>query len=352
MLSVEGVSKSWGTFRLQAVNLHVLRGEFFVLLGPSGAGKSLLLELIAGFHVPDSGRICVNGVDVTALPPEKRNVGLVCQDDMLFPHKSVRQNVIYGLQVHRVGKLLTAQRLDALAALLHLERLLDRPVAALSGGEKQRVCLARALATGPDLLLLDEPFSSLDPPVKLQLWEDLRDLHRQSAMTILAVTHDRVEARALGERIAVMQRGRIEQAGAAPSVFERPDTGFVAYFTGGKNIYRGTARSSGSLAVFTAGTLSLLTTSEVRGECEALVRPENIIVSREPVRTSARNQLAVTVQSVTRRGDLFEVTASFREHLMTCIVTPLSVEELAIAPGAQVYFSFKAGSVHLMGHSQ
>ena len=347
MLRIENLGKSWGTFKLRAINLDVPQGEFFVLLGPSGAGKSLLLELVAGFHRPDCGRIYISGTDVTALPPERRNVGFVHQDHMLFPHKSVRLNIAYGLESRRVEKAAARDRVDALASELHLEPLMDRSIGGLSGGEKQRVSLARALVVQPALLLLDEPFSSLDPPVRQRLWDALKGIQRHTATTTLLVTHDRAEALALGGRIGIIAAGHIEQTGADLSVFEMPNSHFVAHFTGGTNIYAGRSFGNGALTTFTSGALTLISTYNLNGTCKALVRPENIIVSRAPTRTSARNQLRGRVQSVTRRGQLFEVVGRFDEHLMTCIVTPQSVEELRIAPGAEVYFSFKAGSVHL-----
>lgn len=347
MLKLESINKKWGDFRLRHISFDIPQGEFFVLLGPSGAGKSLLLELIAGFHRPDSGRIYINGRNVTALAPEKRGIGFVYQDQMLFPHKNVRQNIAYGLDVRGVNREVVAKKLESLAAMLHLEQLMGRPATALSGGEKQRVGIARALAVDPDLLLLDEPFSSLDPPEKQKLWHELKSLHAQTAITIVHVTHDRAEAIALAQRIGIIQGGCIEQVGADLNVFQQPNSHFVAEFTGGTNIYTGEASSNGALTEFRCGALGLRSTCALEGPCKALVRPENIVVSRQPVETSARNQLGGVVESAVRRGDLYEVNGRFDGCLMTCVVTPESLEELQIAPGAQVYFSFKAGSVHL-----
>ena len=347
MLRLEHTCKRWGAFAHKDISLTVAAGEFFVLLGPSGAGKSLLLDLIAGFHRPDSGRIFINDADVTRLPPEKRNVGFVFQDQMLFPHKSARQNIAYGLTVRRTPKKVAAERIERLAAALHIEACLDRRVGAISVGQKQRVALARALAVEPDLLLLDEPFSSLDPPLKERLWAELKALHKRTGVTALHVTHDRGEALALGQSVGVISDGRIAQTGSDASVFERPDSAFVAEFTGARNIYSGEASVRESLTVFSSGPLELVSTTRLSGPCYAVVRPENIIVSRRPARTSARNQIRGEVESLARRADLCQVTGRFAESLMTCVVTPLSVEELRLEPGATVYFTFKAGSVHL-----
>ena len=197
MLRLDRVSRQWGEFAHRTVSFEVAEGEFFVLLGPSGAGKSLLLELIAGFARPDHGRIFVKGRDVTDIAPERRNIGLVYQDLMLFPHMNVRQNIAYGPRARGLDSAIIEKRVAALAEMLHIGEYLDRPATSLSAGQRQRAALARALATEPDVLLLDEPFSSLDPPLQMSLWKELTALHRRTGVTILHVTHDRSEAIAL-----------------------------------------------------------------------------------------------------------------------------------------------------------
>ena len=347
MLSVENVSKRIGDFALRDVGLRVEDGEFFVLLGPTGAGKSVLLEMIAGFTAPDEGRICIDGRDAANLPPEDRNVGVVYQDHMLFPHRGVRGNIRYGMRMRDVPDDEARRRVEELSEALHIGRLLDRRVTSLSGGEKQRVALARALAPRPRLLLLDEPFSSLDPPVREALRGELEELHRRRSFTAFMVTHHRAEARALGERVGVMHGGTIRQTGTPEEVFGRPDNGTVARFTGGTNIYEGEARAEGELTVFRSGDLEMATTSGVRGPCRAVVRPENIVVSREAIHTSARNEFRGKVRSVRREGTTCRVEARFDGSTMVAVVTPPSVRELGLQPGAEVYFSFKAHNVHL-----
>jgi len=348
VLELENVSKKWSAaFSHHGINLAVGDGEFFVLLGPSGAGKSLLLELIAGFHSPDAGRIRIRGRDVTSLPPEKRNVGLVFQDQALFPHMTVRENIAYGLKGRVAGREAAAERTDRAAAMLRIEALLDRPSDLLSAGQRQRVALARALAIQPDLLLLDEPFSSLDPPLRQDLWREMKALHEKTGVTILHVTHDRGEAAVLGRRVAIIRNGRIEQVGADWSVFDEPVNQFVAEFTGGRNIYAGEARVAGEDCEFTSGSLTIVCVHNLHGLCKALIRPENIILSREPIHTSARNQFHCVVESLLSLGDVCEVTGRFGEHRMTSVVTARSVQDLLIAPGTPLYFSFKASSVHL-----
>jgi len=347
LLKLDKISKTWGAFAHREVSFEVAAGEFFVLLGPSGAGKSLLLEIIAGFARPDSGRIFLNGRDVTDLAPERRGVGLVYQDLMLFPHMTIRGNIAYGPRSRGFDRTKIDERVGALAESLDIADCLDCFPAALSVGQKQRAALARALATEPAVLLLDEPFSSLDAPLRMSLWKQLAALHRKTGLTVLHVTHDRSEAIALGERIGVMRDGRIEEVGERESVFDRPQSSFVAEFTGGKNIYRGTAEREGGLSVFCSGALRLVSTASVSGPCRALVRPENIIIAREAGTTSARNRLRAVVETLERSGGLYEVLARTDGKPVTAVVTPQSVEELELAPGAAVCLYFKAGAVHL-----
>ena len=351
MLSLENVNKRWGEFAHQDITLDVPKGEFFVLLGPSGAGKTLLLELIAGFHRPGSGVIRIAGRDVTRLPPEKRNVGFVYQDQMLFPHRTVRQNIAYGLRAHGVRRPERRKRIDDLADLLRLAGLLDRSVTSLSVGQKQRVSLARALAIRPHLLLLDEPFAALDPPLKLRLCDELRRLHEQTGVTIFHVTHDRAEAMGLAQRIGVIRDGRLRQVGADLAVFEKPNSAFVAYFTGGHNVYEGEASPDGDVTRFRSGDLEFVAATPVEGlvagPCRAMVRPEHIIIALEPIHTSARNQIELRIESIVRGGAVYEITGRRGRAAMTCVVTPHSAEDLGLAAGVRVYYAFKASSVHL-----
>ncbi|MFB6082003.1 MAG: ABC transporter ATP-binding protein [Halanaeroarchaeum sp.] len=212
--------------------VHVEAGETLVLLGPSGSGKTLLLETVAGFH-PHEGRVHVDGRDVTADPPEARDLGLVFQDYALFPHLTARENVAFGARYHP-----DARDPDDLLAAMGVGDLADRTPGTLSGGEKQRVSLARALAIRPRAFLLDEPLSALDAPTRASLRADLADVLADE--TALYVTHDRTTARALGDRIAVVHDGTIHQVGTPSAVFERPADDFVARFTGA-NLVPGSA---------------------------------------------------------------------------------------------------------------
>jgi len=231
-LAVDGLRKAFGPFILGPISLEVRRHEYWVLLGPSGCGKSMLLQTLCGFHRLELGAIHLEGRDATALPPEARNIGLVFQQAALFPHYSVRENITYGLEARRASPAERARRADELVTALGLGPIMERPVAALSGGEAQRVAIARAIAPRPPLLLLDEPLSLLDHNTRLELQALLKRWHGELGLTTLHVTHSRDEARAVGTHCAVMQHGRLEQVGPLAEVFERPASPFVASFLG------------------------------------------------------------------------------------------------------------------------
>jgi ABC-type Fe3+/spermidine/putrescine transport system ATPase subunit len=232
MIQLDHLHARFGGFALRDLSLGIGKGEYWVILGPSGCGKSVLMQTIAGFFSPEQGRILVDGRDITRLPPEKRRMGMVFQQSALFPHRSVRENIAYGLRARRVPPREMDRTVGELVDRLHLGEILPRPVATLSGGEAQRVAIARALAIRPDLLLLDEPMSALDHNTRLELQAELGLLHRELGLTTLHVTHSREEAAALGDHIAILLDGRIVQRGTLADVQARPRCPFVAHFLG------------------------------------------------------------------------------------------------------------------------
>jgi ABC-type Fe3+/spermidine/putrescine transport system ATPase subunit len=232
MIEIDHLHASFGSFALRDISLVIDKGEYWVILGPSGCGKTVLMHTIAGFFTPERGRILVGGRDITALPPEKRRMGLVFQQAALFPHRSVRDNIAYGLRARGVGAAEIDRTVRELVERLRLGDVLPRPVATLSGGEAQRVAVARALAIRPDLLLLDEPMSALDHNTRLDLQAELARLHRELGLTTLHVTHSREEAAALGDHIAILLGGRVVQKGPFAEVRARPRCPFVARFLG------------------------------------------------------------------------------------------------------------------------
>jgi multiple sugar transport system ATP-binding protein len=235
IVELRGLSKRYpGADRdaVSGVNLTITEGERFVIVGPSGSGKTTLLRIVAGLETPTSGHILIGGRMMDGVAPRERGVGLVFQHPALYPHLNARDNLTFGLRARKVPAPEVAERTAELAGWLGLEGLLDRKPKELSGGERQRIALGRAVLARPSVLLLDEPFSSLDAPLRVSIRTALLDLHRRVGGTMLLVTHDQTEALAVGQRIALMQAGRIEQIGTPRELYEAPASRFVAGFLG------------------------------------------------------------------------------------------------------------------------
>ena len=245
MIRLEGVSREWPEFAIRDVTLEVRDGEYLIIVGPTGAGKTLLLELILGIHHPDKGRIFLDGVDVTDTRPEKRGIGMVYQDYLLFPHLDVTRNMAFGLRYQRNSATENESRVQRTAKLLGIDHLLHRYPSTMSGGEKQRAAIGRALVTEPRVLLLDEPLSALDRRNARRLRKEIQNLHRTQNLTIVHVTHDLAEARAFGGNIALINEGRLKALGNAEDMLRRPSTVFAANFFGCVNIFEA-QRSVGS----------------------------------------------------------------------------------------------------------
>jgi len=234
---LSGVRKTYGSVvAVDRVDLEIRRGEFFTMLGPSGSGKTTMLRMVAGFELPDEGRVELGGADVTALAAYDRDVNTVFQDYALFPHMSVGDNVEYGLRVARVGKEERRRRRGEALEMVRLPGYDDRKPTELSGGQRQRVALARAIVNRPRVLLLDEPLGALDLKLREQLQIELKQIQREVGITFVYVTHDQEEALTMSDRIAVFNEGRIEQVGDPESVYERPANAFVAGFVGVSNV--------------------------------------------------------------------------------------------------------------------
>jgi ABC-type sugar transport system ATPase subunit len=233
-IALTGIEKAFAPDQkvLRDVHLSIADGERVVLVGPSGSGKSTLLRIIAGLETPTAGSVSIDGHDVTSVPPERRDLAMVFQSYALYPHKSVRENLAFGLRVRRVDPAEVARRVDAVARSLGLEQLLDRRPAQLSGGQRQRVALGRAIVREPRAFLFDEPLSNLDPQLRGTARAELVELHRRLGATMVYVTHDQEEAMTLGQRIAVLNAGRMEQAATPSELYSRPATVFVAGFVG------------------------------------------------------------------------------------------------------------------------
>jgi putative spermidine/putrescine transport system ATP-binding protein len=221
---------------VDGIDLEVAEGEFFTMLGPSGSGKTTLLRIIAGFERPDDGTVELAGVNVTANPPNRRNVNTVFQDYALFPHMSVMENVEYGLRIRKVAKGERRRRAQDVLDMVRLTGLAGRKPAQLSGGQRQRVALARAIVNQPEVLLLDEPLGALDLKLRQEMQIELKRIQQEVGITFVYVTHDQEEALTMSDRLAVIESGRVEQVGPPVEVYERPATEFVAGFIGVSNI--------------------------------------------------------------------------------------------------------------------
>lgn len=281
-IEISNIEKYYGNFKaLDNVFLSVPKGSFITLLGPSGSGKSTLLKILAGFEGVSKGRVLLDGRDVTMLKPEKRNFGVVFQGYALFPHMSVYENIAYPLKVRRKGTAEIKEKVERILGLVQLETLARRKPSELSGGQQQRVALARALVFEPDLLLLDEPMAALDKKLRIDLQEELRNIHQQLGTTFINVTHDQEEAMHMSDRIAVMNQGRIEQFGTAHELYRKPQSRFVADFIGKSNMISGQLEPNAGGALFVSKSFKLAvslaqTEDKASGNADLFIRPEDI----------------------------------------------------------------------------
>jgi molybdopterin-binding protein len=355
VIRLEGVSVTVGRFALEQVTLEVPASGYGLVIGPTGSGKTTLLEAIAG-HVPlSAGRILLRGEDVSRAAPEARRVGFVYQQYHLFPHFSVRENIGYGVRGQDAAA--RERRVRELADMLGLTPLLDRGVQGLSGGEQQRIALARALAPRPTILLLDEPFAAVDPATRRTLRRELAVLHEREGVTTLQVTHDFEDAMRLGDVVAVLAQGRIAQSGSPESVFRFPNSPFVAEFIGTGTVLKGRVERAGPAqpgakdfaALFRSGSLALEVVAEREGDAYAVIRPADLLVSRDRSAGPApRNRLAASVVRVERGSAVALVHLDASGTALVAAVTAATAEEMALAPGDAVVVSIKATAIHLI----
>jgi len=359
-VQIDRVTKSFGDFKaVDDVSLKIYKGEIFCLLGGSGCGKTTLLRMLGGFETPSSGRIFIDGEDMTAVPPYERPVNMMFQSYALFPHMTVEQNVAFGLKQDRVPKGEIAARVAAMLDLVKLDGFAKRKPQQLSGGQRQRVALARSLVKRPKLLLLDEPLGALDKKLREHTQFELIGLQAMLGVTFVVVTHDQEEAMTLASRIGVMNHGEIVQTGTPAEIYEFPNSKFVADFVGSVNIFEGRIiedeSTYASEYVRVASDELGATLSVSRGVNAApgalvwaAVRPEKMFMSAEPPQ-GARNVVCGAVQDIAYLGDLSIYLVKLPSGKVVRVTRPnTSRRAEAITWNQQVYLSWDPSSAVLV----
>lgn len=348
MISIRDLCVEIGDFKLKKANIDVLDGEYMVMLGPTGAGKTVILESIAGLYPLKGGQVLLRGRDVTGLPPDKRRVSIVYQDHALFPHLSVRENILFGLKARKVEKMEQERMLEKVVSLLAISSLLHRSPPTLSGGERQKSAMARALCVEPDILLLDEPLSALDPKSREDVQEKLVNIKSALKLTTVHVTHDFEEAIALGDRICVIGEGEVKQTGSPEEIFRRPDSEFVARFAMARNIFTGlTVVPEEGDKQFRTGGVTLTATNGAKEANRAAVRPEEVVVSVNPLeKAGMENVFSGKITGISDKGATLLITVDLPPRILA-LVTRREFMHLNPAIGMMAYVGFPASAVHL-----
>lgn len=347
MIKIEKLSKDLGEFCLDDVTLEIENGAYFMILGPTGAGKTILLESIAGIYYPDKGRISMHGKDITNTPPRSRNISMVYQDYMLFPHLTVQGNIAFGLKLKKVPKEKIKEEIERITLMLNIHHLLHRFPGTLSGGEKQRVSMARAMVTEPKALLLDEPLSALDTQTRNNLRQELKRIHSIAKITIIHVTHSFEEVFSLGDRVAIMNEGKVVQVGRPDEVFKRPSSEFVAGFLGVENLFKGKSYIDDGISNISINGINFQSTTCKSGDCVVSVRPEDILVSKNNIESSARNSFSGEIIEIVDKGAIIEIVVDIGLPF-SAIITRRALEDLEVRRGMSVYLTFKASDVHFI----
>jgi len=357
---LEGVVKRFGGLTaVGGVTLDIERGEFFTLLGPSGCGKTTTLRMIAGFEDPSEGRVLLGGADVSDLPPYKRSTNTVFQSYALFPHLSVERNVAFGLERSKVSKDEVRTRVAEELERVGLSTEAKRKPRQLSGGQQQRVALARALVNRPEVLLLDEPLGALDLKLRKRLQVELKGIQRDVGITFVYVTHDQEEALTMSDRIAVMNRGLVEQVADPKEVYERPATTFVAGFIGVSNLMPGVVDRAGAngLVGLDCGpkTEAAAADFDAGDRCYAIVRPEKLQIDEDPADVpDGRPSVEGLVESSVYLGTATQIVVRLPDDVRMTVLVPNIGEELRQrlpGGGARVHLSWAPENMHVVRES-
>jgi spermidine/putrescine ABC transporter ATP-binding subunit len=344
-LSLQEVTKDFGAFKLSPLTLTIERGEFFSLLGPSGCGKTTVLRIIGGFETPTSGKISLKGQEITQLPPHKRNVHTVFQRYALFPHLTVFENVAFSLRIKKRPTAEVQTRTEELFRLVRIEELATRRIHQISGGQAQRVAVARALADNPSVLLLDEPLSALDPELRVKMREELKLLCRKVGITFVLVTHDQEEALQLSDRLAVLRDGKCLQVGTPKAIYEDPIDSFVARFIGPVNEISGEIQGEeeGSFLIASAlGQFRIKKNGILPPKTLSLVlRPEKMRILRQRSATQ-ENLLEGEILDLSYLGNRTEYTVRTKEKTFKVFEQELErAKKRSLNIGDKIYMGWR-----------
>lgn len=350
-IRIENLTKRFGSFTaVDNVSLTVKDQEFVVLLGPSGCGKTTLLRAVAGLGLADAGRVCIGDRDITYLPPREREISMVFQSYAIFPHMNVYDNIAFGLKMRKVSVQETRRRVQQAAEMLHIENMLERFPNNMSGGQRQRVAVARAISMQAEVLLMDEPLSNLDALLRLEMRAELKRLLREIKATTIYVTHDQIEALSMGDRIAVMKDGRIQQIDQPSLVYDRPANRFVASFIGNPpmNLLTGQVRWVNGEIKVQIGDFSLNPAGGARAALRPYdgkpvlvgIRAENIEVLGHP----APDAVKVSVLVLEPLGSQNLLTVRIGEDLMKVSTHP----DFVVSPDEDIWLRFPADKVRWM----
>jgi putative spermidine/putrescine transport system ATP-binding protein len=343
-VSLDRVSKRFGeVLAVDDFSIDVAEGELLVLLGPSGCGKTTTLRMLAGFTYPSAGKVQIRERDVTREPPYRRNIGVVFQHYALFPHLTVFENVAFGLRRRKAPEAAIAERVQRSLSLVKLDQLGQRLPRQLSGGQQQRVAVARALVIEPDVLLLDEPLSNLDAKLRHDVRQEMRRLQQLLKITTILVTHDQDEAMSMGDRLVVIDSGRIQQIGSPQDLYRAPRNLFVASFIGQANLLAGRPEGDGSRFVTQSG-LSIACARCAAGASSLMIRPEAVEILDRP--TSGVNVFPATVEVVTYLGSISELVLRLTMSETVIVTKPASAAAPHTwTPGQQLYIRVDPASV-------
>ena len=350
MISLRNVSVAMGDFSLDSINLEIGKDEYFVILGPNGGGKTVLLEVIAGLRPVKSGEVWINGQNASQLSPEKRKVGYVPQDYVLFPFLNVYDNIAFGPREINCPGMDVSQNVNHLADLLGISHLLTRNVRSLSGGEKQRVSLARALALSPKVLLLDEPLSNLDMQTAKYLRMELKRIHNELGVTMIHVTHNQSEAQELADRIGILNLGKMEQVGQPEEIFFYPENAIVSDFIGTPNILKCSnchPVGQGLVETECEGLNIILAHDDDEPVRRIAIYPRDIYISDKPPAGQSLNRFKGTISDIKPMGSTVQLGIKVDNHILFSEIPTARFSEMKLTQGQQLFLNLKLHRIRI-----